>query len=70
MTLAHYEQLIRNWEHQVKMVDPSSERQVAGWRLYLQYLKAKGKQHGEEYVAVYNASERRLSVSYSVFLHD
>ena len=70
MTLTQYEQLIRNWEHQVKMVDPSSELQIAGWRFYLQYLKAKGEQQGEEFVAVYKASESRLAASYSVFLHD
>jgi hypothetical protein len=70
MTLAHYEQLIRNWEYQAKMVDPSSERQVAGWRLYLQYLKAKGEQQGEEFVSVYEAFEHRLTLSSSAFLHD
>ena len=52
MTLFHYEQLIRNWEYQARMVDAKNERQVAAWQLYLQYLKAKGEQQGEEFVAV------------------
>ena len=70
MTLSQYEKLIRKWERQVKMVDPSSELQVLGWRFYLQYLKVKGEQYGEDFVAVYQASERRLATHYSVFLHD
>jgi len=69
MTLFHYEKLIQNWECQVKMVDPSNERQVTGWQLYLQYLKAKGEQQGEEFVAVYSAFERRLIIKNSIYLH-
>ncbi len=69
MTLVHYERLIRNWEYQAKMVDASNERQVTGWRLYLQYLKAKGEQQGEEFVAIYNAFEGRLAAHNSIYLH-
>ena len=69
MTLFHYEQLIRNWEYQVRMVDARNERQVAGWQLYLQYLKAKGEQQGEEFIAVYSAFERRLTIKNSIYLH-
>tara|TARA_B110000211_G_C13951237_1_gene496292 strand:- start:51 stop:263 length:213 start_codon:yes stop_codon:yes gene_type:complete len=69
MTLFHYEQLIRNWEYQVRMVDARNERQVAGWQSYLQYLKAKGEQQGEEFVAVYSVFERRLSIKNSIYLH-
>ena len=69
MTLAHYEKLIRNWEYQAKMVDATNERQVAGWRLYLQYLKAKGEQQGEEFVAIYNAFERRIALNSSAFIN-
>jgi hypothetical protein len=70
MTLAHYEQLLRNWEYQAKVVDFSNERQVAGWGLYLQYLRAKGEQQGEEFVAAYNILEYRLSLSGSAYIHD
>jgi hypothetical protein len=70
MTLFHYEKLIRNWECQVKMVDPSNERQVTGWQLYLQYLKAKGEQQGEEFVAVYNTLEYRISLNGPAFLQE
>ena len=70
MTLAHYEQLLRNWEYQAKVVDFSNERQVAGWGLYLQYLKAKGEQQGEEFVAIYNAFERRIALNSSAFIND
>ena len=69
MTLFHYEQLIRNWEYQARMVDAKNERQVAGWQLYLQYLKAKGEQQGEEFVAVYSVCERRLAIKNSIYLH-
>ena len=69
MTLFHYEQLIRNWEYQARMVDTRNERQVAGWQLYLQYLKAKGEQQGEEFVAVYSVCERRLAIKNSIYLH-
>lgn len=52
------------------MVDPSNERQVTGWQLYLQYLKAKGEQQGEEFVAVYNTLEYRISLNGPAFLQE
>jgi len=43
---------------------------MPGWRLYLQYLKAKGEQQGEEFVAIYNAFERRIALNSSAFIND